>query len=62
MPKKNRKTRAATVGVTHFCSEGLSAGMKKPRHWKMMMGQHTMTAKKAATLNLSVKPPSAVVT
>ena len=36
--------------------------MKKPSTWKMMMGQHTMTAKNAETLKRSVKPPSAVVT
>ena len=62
MPKKNRKTIAATVGMTHFCSLGLSAGMKKPSTWKMMIGQHAMMAKNAATLNRSVKPPRAVVT
>ena len=36
--------------------------MKKPSVWKMIMGQHTITAKNMATLKRRVKPPSAVVT
>ena len=48
--------------MTHFCSLGVSAGRKKPSVWKMIMGQHTITAKKAEILKRSVKPPSADVT
>ena len=61
MPKKNRNTSAVTVGTTQRCSLGRSAGMKKPSVWKMMMGQHTMTAKNIDTLKRRVKPPRAVV-